>query len=157
MPYPSNVLPMQRWDAQGLSCTYLDLISLRHTTTVVSASQQVKPGERMCKSHVNRKKWLLLFWLLDWSSVVKCKHGWDWVKLWILKVDKAHSKCISAPFFIAFWKKSESWNPTAAWGVQPMRKTVGSRNKLQPVAQALRNLDFVFRKCRDLWHLMWPT
>ena len=30
-------------------------------------------------------------------------HGWDQVKVWILKGEKSHSKCILKPFFVAYW------------------------------------------------------
>ena len=46
------------------------------------------------------------------------RHGWDWVKVWILKDAKSHSKCNT--IFTAFWRKFESWNPAIAGKVPPI-------------------------------------
>ena len=39
LPYTPNLQPVYHWDAQDLSCTHSDLISLKRIKTLVGASQ----------------------------------------------------------------------------------------------------------------------
>ena len=36
----------------------------------------------------------------NWISWVMHVHGWDQVKVWILKGEKSHTKCVSKPFLL---------------------------------------------------------
>ena len=70
------------------------------------------------------------------SQVFCGMHGWDQVKEWILKGKKSHSKCISKPFFIAFWDiwiLKHCWslkNPTHVHGCETWTLLADSEKKI---------------------------